>query len=88
MSAVSLNAEDRSAYNQHTGVLCAYRGRKIAQSLKLLAARYARARGAQTLGTHNDSQNAPILAINRKMGYQPQPGNYLLVREIEKEGGG
>jgi hypothetical protein len=30
--------------------------------------------------TDNDSLNAPILAINQKMGYQPLPGQYFLVR--------
>lgn len=88
LCAVSLNPEAGSAYNLHTGVLSTYRGQKIAQSLKVIAARYARARGALTLGTHNDSQNVPILAINRKMGYQPQSGIYLLVRDLEKEAGG
>jgi ribosomal protein S18 acetylase RimI-like enzyme len=80
LSAVSLNPESGNAYNEHTGVLRAYRGRKIAQSLKVLAARYARNQGAQSIRTDNDSLNAPILAINKKMGYQPQQGKYLLIR--------
>lgn len=86
MAAVSLQPETHSAYNEHTGVLRAYRGQKIAQALKVMAARYARARGARTLGTHNDSLNAPILAINHKMGYQPHPGKFLLVRDLAEDG--
>jgi len=86
LAAVSLNLETHSAYNEHTGVLRAYRGRNVAQVLKVMAARHARDRGARTLGTHNDSLNAPILAINRKMGYQPHPGKFLLVRDLAEEG--
>jgi GNAT superfamily N-acetyltransferase len=85
-ASVSLSPETQSAYNATTGVIRAYRGRKIAQALKIMAARYAHQHGAQMIRTDNDSLNAPILAINRKMGYQPQPGTYLLVRWLgEKE---
>jgi ribosomal protein S18 acetylase RimI-like enzyme len=79
-AAVSLFSESQSAYNATTGVIRAYRGRGIALALKVLSARYARQHGEQTLRTDNDSLNAPILAINRRMGYQPQPGTYQLVR--------
>lgn len=48
----------------------------LTQALKLLAIRCARRYGAVYIRTHNDSENAPILAINRKLGYQPQPGLY------------
>ena len=84
MAAVSLSTDTQSAYNEFTGVLRPYRGRKLAQALKVMAARYARQAGAAQLGTHNDSLNAPILAINQKMGYQPQPGKYWLVRRLEE----
>ena len=33
---------------------------------------------ASIIAIDNDAQNAPMLAINRKLGYQPQPGKYLL----------
>ncbi len=82
MAPVSLYPETHSAYNEHTGVLPAYRGRKIATSLKVLAARYARQNGALSLLTDSNLRNAPILAINCKMGYTPQPGKYTLVCEL------
>ena len=81
MAAVSLSSDGQSAYNEHTGVLRTHRGRKIAQALKVIALRYARQNGAQVIRTDNDSLNTPILAINRKLGYQPQPGKYWLVRD-------
>ena len=84
MAAVGLLPETHSAYNEYTGVLRPYRRRKIATSLKVLAARYARQNGAQRLLTDSNLRNAPILAINRKLGYKPQPGKYTLVCELEK----
>jgi GNAT superfamily N-acetyltransferase len=80
LSAVQLLPEKQGAYNVMTGVIRPYRGRKIALALKLLAIRYARAAGALYLGTDNDSLNAPMLAVNRRLGYQPRPGKYLLVK--------
>lgn len=76
--AIQLRPETQDAYNVHTGVVRSHRGRKIALALKLVAIRYARARGVRTLHTNNDSLNAPMLAINRKLGYRPQPGKYML----------
>lgn len=80
LGSVSLHPETHSAYNATTGVIRTYRGRKIALALKVLAARYARQHGALRVNTDNDSLNTPILAVNRKMGYEPRPGKYLLVR--------
>ena len=82
MAPISVFPEEHTAYNLHTGVLPEYRGRKIATSLKVLGARYARQNGAQKLITDNNLRNAPILAINRKMGYKPQPGKFTLVCEL------
>ena len=81
MAPVSLSPETHSAHNLYTGVLPAYRGRKIATSLKVLAVRYACRNGAHSLLTDSNLRNAPILAINRKMGYKPQPGTYTLICE-------
>jgi GNAT superfamily N-acetyltransferase len=82
MAAIGLHPETHSAYNEYTGVLRSYRRRKIATSLKVLAALYARKTGAQKLLTDSNLRNAPILAINRKLGYKPQPGKYTLVCEV------
>jgi GNAT superfamily N-acetyltransferase len=84
-ASIQLLPEARSAYNATTGVIRAYRGRKIALALKIMAVRYARQHGAQTVRTDNDSLNAPILAVNQKMGYQPQPGTYQLVRWLKED---
>ena len=83
LGAVGYFANTNSTCNMHTGVLKEYRGRKIALALKLLAIRYSRACGAVLLRTDNDLQNAPILAINRKLGYKPEPGLYRCLKGLE-----
>ncbi len=79
LASVQYNPATFHAYNANTGVIRPYRGRKIAQALKAQAVRYARKQGAVAIDTENDSLNAPMLAINRKFGYQPQPGKYKLI---------
>lgn len=49
-----------------------YRGRNIAQAVKLQTAIYAKNKGAKYIRTHNDSENHPMLAVNRKMGFVKQ----------------
>ena len=61
-----------------TGVHRDYRGRRIALALKLLTIRFARAQQVTTLRAGNDSLNAPMLLINRKLGYQASAGTYHL----------
>ncbi|MCB0109676.1 MAG: GNAT family N-acetyltransferase, partial [Caldilineaceae bacterium] len=85
MCAVGYFQESNSMYNMMTGVDEAYRGRGIAQALKVLAIRWAKAYGADYIRTNNNSENAPMLAINRKLGYVPQPGLYRLINTITKE---
>jgi GNAT superfamily N-acetyltransferase len=83
IAAVAHYPERNSAYNAFTGVERDYRGRGLAQALKLLAVRFAQRNGAAYIRPHNDSQNAPMLAVNRKLGYRPEPGIYRLVNDTE-----
>ncbi len=52
-----------------TGVRREWRGRGIATALKLAGVRYARQRGLP-LRTVNSAENAPILAINQRIGFE------------------
>jgi RimJ/RimL family protein N-acetyltransferase len=70
-------------FNGLTGVERDYRGRGIAMALKLLTIRYAKEHGAKTISTGNDARNAPMLAINRKLGYQPLVGHYGMLKRVE-----
>jgi GNAT superfamily N-acetyltransferase len=65
-----------------TGVDQRYRGRKVALAVKLLAVGWAKRHGIARLYVTNDEANAPMLAINVKMGYQRLPGLYTLVRQL------
>jgi mycothiol synthase len=53
-----------------TGVRRDYRGRGIAIALKVRAIQAARRRGVERLETENHANNLPMLAINRKLGFQ------------------
>lgn len=81
LSAIRYEPDTNAFYNMMTGVLPAYRGRKIALALKLMTIAYAKQRNGSSIHTNNDSQNAPMLAINRKLGYVPEPGVYRLTKD-------
>lgn len=80
MSAVGYFPEADSMRVMITGVESAYRGRKIGMALKLLTHRCARQRGVKHLYTGNDSHNAPMLAVNEKLGYTKLRGTYYLTK--------
>jgi RimJ/RimL family protein N-acetyltransferase len=83
MSAITRPEGADYAYNLHTGVDRAYRGRKLAQAVKVLALRYARnVLEVDTVRTHHNAKNAPMIAIDRKLGYVQQPGTYLMEKEL------
>lgn len=81
LAAVSTNPHNNTMYNLMTGVMPQYRGRKIAQALKLVTIRYALIQQSTIMFTNNHADNAPMIAINRKLGYQPQPGYYQMMKE-------
>ena len=83
LGAIGFFPQSQSAANMITGVDRAYRGRHIALALKLLGIRYAKNRDALAIRTSNDSQNGPMLAINRKLGYRPEPGIYRLIASLD-----
>jgi len=83
MSAVGYFPETDAMYVMITGVDSEYRGRKIGLALKLLTHRCARRIGVKHLYTGNDTHNAPMLAINEKLGYERLRGTYYLTRMLD-----
>lgn len=89
MSAITRFEGSDFAYNLHTGVDRLYRGRKLAQAVKVLALRYARdVLQARTVRTHHNAKNLPMIAIDRKLGYVQMPGTFLMEKMLEQGVGG
>jgi GNAT superfamily N-acetyltransferase len=68
--------------NNGTGTLPAYRGRGLALLAKRESLARAAALGLTAVYTGNDLTNAPMLSINRKLGYQPYSTMGTLVKEL------
>lgn len=70
------NLESMGADNKlmvgYTGVVPAFRRRGIALALKLRTIRYAVAQGNPTLITSSMSYNQPMLALNKRLGFNQQ----------------
>lgn len=77
-----IRQQDGSLYHQFTGVRRPWRGRGLATAVKVAALLWAREQGVPRLATHNDSANARMLAVNRKLGYVPEPGLFILRKEL------
>ncbi|MHA6482025.1 N-acetyltransferase family protein [Paenibacillus sp. strain BS8-2] len=71
-------------YHEYTGVDREYRSKGVALALKLQSIRAGIEIGGDYIRTDNDSMNAPILAINRKLGYEPLRGMYRILASLEK----
>ena len=69
MSCLYHVGETNALDHWFTGVRRSHRGRSLAQALKVRTVQYAQAGGFTTIRTDNDSLNAPMLAINEKLGF-------------------
>ena len=74
MSFLEFPVERGHVHTRNTASEPDYRGRGIAQAVKNESVGQAIRLGLPRIRTGNDSQNAPILAINRKLGYVPRYG--------------
>jgi mycothiol synthase len=84
MSAITRMQGRDYAYNLFTGVDLPYRGRKLGQAVKLLALRFARkALQVQTVRTHHNTRNLPMIAIDMKFGYRLISGSYLMEKVLD-----
>ena len=57
-----------------TGVAREHRGRKLGLAVKVEGLRRAKEFGLPSVRTDNHTANAPMLAINATLGFQPLPG--------------
>jgi GNAT superfamily N-acetyltransferase len=79
---ITLRERKDEFYTGMTGVDREYRGLGIALALKVLSIQHAIQAGAESMTTHNHSKNAPMIAINQKLGYRQRPGLWVLKRHL------
>ena len=65
-----------TAYNEFTAVRPASRGHGLALPLKLRAIALAQQEGLAVMRTNNHSENVPMLAVNRRLGFVSQVGKW------------
>jgi mycothiol synthase len=66
-----------------TGVLPEFRGRGLAQALKLKGIEWALGQGIKEMATSNDLVNTPMLAVNEKMGFVRQPASIRFSKKLQ-----
>ncbi len=69
-----LDKEPRGLLQELTGVRREYRGKGIAFAMKLKVIEYAQKNGFERIKTEIETNNAPMLAINTKLGFKRQVG--------------
>jgi GNAT superfamily N-acetyltransferase len=80
--AIVSMAADGGAWNDFTGVAPERRGHGIARALKVRMREELAARGCRWVETTNNALNAPMLAVNRALGYRPVEGLLMLRRAL------
>jgi GNAT superfamily N-acetyltransferase len=71
LSLLTADFETGRGTNMYTGTLPEFRGQGLALAAKLGVLHWAAAHGITRVFTQNDETNAPMLAINRRLGYAP-----------------
>ncbi|MET8833419.1 GNAT family N-acetyltransferase [Micromonospora sp. NPDC004540] len=81
--AVSLVKRDGDRmWSDFTGTVPGHRGRGLARLAKQAALHRAATSGVRTAYTSNDEANAPMLAINARLGYRPVGSQWSCVRDL------
>lgn len=70
ISLLTADLESGRAVNNFTGTLPGFRGRGLALAAKVASLRWAAAHGITSVSTVNDETKAPMLAINKRLGYK------------------
>jgi GNAT superfamily N-acetyltransferase len=74
------DAESRRAASGMTGTARRFRGRGLALLVKHHALARAATGGIEAAVTENDERNAPMLAVNERLGYRPTAANATFTR--------
>ncbi|MFG2163626.1 GNAT family N-acetyltransferase [Micromonospora chersina] len=82
--AVSLVKRDGDRmWSDFTGTVPEHRGRGLARLAKQAALHRAAASGVRTAYTSNDEANAPMLAVNARLGYRPVASQWSCLRDLD-----
>jgi len=81
-AALSVDPATRRGRNEGTATAQAHRGRGLATLAKLAQLRWAADHGIERIVTDNDERNAPMLAVNRRLGYEPFTERRGFLREL------
>lgn len=81
MAGLRVNVDDGRAFNDFTGTLREFRGRGLARLAKLASLVWAADHGITQIATENDETNAPMLAVNTRLGYKPFAAELSWLRE-------
>jgi GNAT superfamily N-acetyltransferase len=85
MSLLTADLETGRGVNMYTGTLPEFRGRGLALAAKLGVLNWAAEHGITVIYTTNDETNAPMLAINDRLGYRPTGRRVELSHPLWKE---
>ncbi|MEU4478346.1 GNAT family N-acetyltransferase [Micromonospora sp. NPDC023966] len=81
--AISLVKRDGDRmWSDFTGTVPGHRGRGLARLAKQAALHRAATSGVRTAYTSNDEANAPMLAINARLGYRPVAAQWSCLRDL------
>ncbi|MEU4472269.1 GNAT family N-acetyltransferase [Micromonospora sp. NPDC023888] len=69
-------------WSDYTGSIPGYRGRGLARLSKMAALHRAAANGVRIAYTSNDETNAPMLAINARLGYRPVAAQWSCLADL------
>lgn len=81
ISMLAADLESGRAVTIFTGTLREFRGRGLGFAAKAASLHWAGANGVRYISTINDETNAPMLAINDRLGYKPAGRRVEYVRE-------
>ena len=85
MNELSRSQEgDGLLYNGFTALRRGYRNKGIATALKVKNIAWAKANGFKEIRTWNNSVNKPMLAVNTKLGFEKQPADIGMKKEISR----